>query len=390
MKIAIFSDTFFPSTNGVVSVVHQSAQTLASLGHQVIIVTVSTHTNKELKKITQGKFEIIRLPSLPFWGYRGERFTLPLGVAWLKLKRFKPEIIHSHTPFAVGWEAVICAKALKIPLVGTHHTFFDHYLRHIKLDYVWAKKLFSWKYVIAYYNCCDLILSPSQSLAQQLSANGLKKPIEVIFNPTDTDFFQSPVESDKKRELKNRAGIKGKSIVYMGRVSYEKSIDQVIQAFALAQKQVPDLVLMILGDGPEKNNLKILAKELGLKDKIIFSGKYVHNQALIDLLCANDLFVTASKSENMPVSLLEAMACGLPVIAANANGNPEIVKDNLNGLLVAPDNPEQLALKIVGLIKNHEQIKNFSLAARKFTLQYSMINFTKTLENNYIKLINKL
>lgn len=387
MRIAIFSDTYYPSANGVVTVVHQSAQALAEAGHKVAIVTISSHTEKKLKEITAGKFEIIKLPSLPFWGYKGERLTLPLGSAWLKIKKFKPEIIHSHTPFAVGWEAVLCAKALKIPLVGTHHTFFDHYLKHIKLDYQWAKKLFSWKYVNIYYNFCDLILSPSEALSKQLIANGLSKPIKVIFNPTDTEFFRSP--ADSKSELKKKADINGASIVYMGRVSYEKSIDQVIKAFAHLQKQMPKLTLMIMGDGPEKNKLKKLSLELGLDKKIIFTGRYSHDNALLDLLCANDIFVTASKSENMPVSILEAMSCGLPVVAAAAKGIPEIVKNNQNGLLTEPDQPEMLAEKIKELLNDNQKIKEFSAAARKFTLKFSKDNFIKNLEINYSKLIKK-
>ena len=128
----------------------------------------------------------------------------------------------------------------------------------------------------------------------------------------------------------------------MGRVSYEKDIDQAMQAFGTASRNLPDATLMIVGDGPERKKLESLAKKLGVEKKIIFTGM-LHREDLRDALRANDIFVTASRSENMPVSVIEAMACGLPVASVRAKGIPEIVDHGKNGLLVEPDRPEELA-----------------------------------------------
>ncbi|KKR21332.1 MAG: hypothetical protein UT48_C0010G0080 [Parcubacteria group bacterium GW2011_GWE2_39_37] len=388
MRIAIFSDTFFPQANGVVTVIWQSALALGELGHEVCIVSISNEISRvSLERKLNDRIKIINLPSLPFFGYKGERFTFPLGWSIRQIKRFKPDIIHSHTSFGVGWEAIFCAKILKIPLVGTHHTFFDHYLKHINLDFEIVKKL-SWKFFIAYFKYCDLLLSPSQALKDEFKKKGMNKPIEVIFNPTDIDFFIPPENEEYKKSLKQKYGIVDKSIIYMGRLSYEKSIDQVISAFAIVNKKKPQVKLMILGDGPEKTILEKLSAQLDLQHSVEFIGRYNHDQALIDLLNANDIFVTASKSENLPVSLLEAMACGLPIVAVDERGIPEVVKNKLNGYIVQADQPALLAKKIIELLEDKD-IDKFANASRELAKRYSSSTYAKNLEKHYAILINK-
>ena len=127
---------------------------------------------------------------------------------------------------------------------------------------------------------------------------------------------------------------------------------------------------------------------MGIKINVIFLG-FRHNHELAQALQANDVFVTMSKSENMPLSILEAMAIGLPVVAVNALGIPEIVKNNINGFLVSPDNPQEMANKILELIKDEELLKKFSRASRKLALNYSQERIAESLLNTYQNLVNK-
>lgn len=380
MKVAIFSDTFPPQINGVANVVYQSAKNLTALGHSVWVFTVCQKSQSK-SFWAEEKINVTILPSIPAGAYRGERLSLPVGKAFRRLKEFQPDVIDIHTPFGVGWEAVWAARKLKKPLVGTHHTFYDHYLKHIKADFNWVKK-FSWKYTAMFYNFCDLVLSPSHSLAQTLTQKGLKKPIEVLQNSIETDFFVPAPDKKTKDNLKKEFGIKGKSIVYMGRVSYEKSIDQVLKAFALLAKKEPSLTLMIVGDGPEKKKLEKLAAKLGIENKVIFTG-LLRGENLVHALQASDIFVTASKSENMPLSVLEAMSCGLPVVAAGEKGLIEIIKDGVNGFLVTADNPSGLAKKILQLLNDESLLKEFSQASRTQAMNYSKETVTKLLERFY-------
>ena len=388
MRIAIFSDTFFPQINGVANVAYQSAKSLADLGHEVVVFVASAKSNKETVK-NSGNFKVVFYPSMPAFVYPNERAAFPVGIsASVQLMKFNPDIIHSHTPFSIGWAAIFAAKSSGAKLVGTHHTFYDHYLKHVKMDYDWGKKL-SWKLTVGYYNFCDLVLSPTQSLADGLVENGLGKPVKIFQNPIDTEIF-APVTKIKKDSLKKKFGIPGLSLVYMGRLSYEKSIDQAIMAFALAVKNNPKIRLMLVGDGPEKAKLEQLCSDLKIADKVIFTG-VLRDSELAEALQANDAFITASKSENMPLSVLEAMATALPVVAVSEKGLKEMIKDGVSGLLSPADNAEKMSENILKIFSDAKLIKNMGAASRKSAEQYSGENITKSLEEIYKNiLINKI
>ncbi len=387
MRIAIFSDTFPPQANGVANVVYQSAKSLADLGHQVAVFTVSKNFFAKQLGTDTKNLTIISLPSVPALAYANERFHIPLSATFHRLKKFNPDIIHTHTPFGAGWMAVRGAKILKTPLVGTHHTFYDHYLKHVKMDYKWAKKA-SWRYTVGFYNHCHLVLSPTQALAETLLSKGLKKPVAIIQNSIDTNLFRPVSDTAIKDQLKSQFGIKGRSIVYMGRVSYEKNIDQVLKAFALMVKEIADFKLMIVGDGPERKNLEKLAENLGIKNNVIFTG-FLYKEDLVRALQANDIFITASKSENMPLSVLEAMATGLPVITVKEKGLGEIVKENVNGFFAETDNPKDVAEKTLKLLTDSRLIEKFSIASRNLALEYSKEKVAAKLEEAYKKVLNK-
>ena len=376
MKIAIFSDTFPPQVNGVANTVFNSASSLAEKGHIIRVYTVSETCDEELTRKTDGKFSVFKLPSIGIPSYPGERSSLPLGITLGDVRSFSPDIIHVHTPFSVGWEGVLCSKKMKIPLIGTHHTFFDHYLKHIHLEYDWAKRL-SWKYTVAFYNKCDLIISPTMSLANGLRNNKLKKPIEILSNTVDTDTFQ-PIAGISK---------KGKKVAYMGRVSYEKNIDQAIKAISITAKKISDIKFYIIGNGPEKNNLENLSKDLKIQNNVIFTG-YLFGNDLNKQLNDCDIFLTPSKSENMPLSVLEAMSAGLPILAVSSLGMNEIIKNNENGFLLPPDDPQKTAEKIIELIYNEEKIKKIGKCSREMAMEYSKSKITDKLVGIYKKTIN--
>jgi len=385
MKIAIFSDTFSPQINGVARVAHQSAEILAKLGHQVMVLTAAARTNKE-KLTSNNGFSVAFCPSLPVGVYPGERAALPFGFsAFSKIKKFGPEIIHSHTPFAIGWGSVFASKISGIKLIGTHHTFYDHYLKYIKMDYRWAKWL-TWKYTVRYYNFCDLVISPSKSLADELVNRGLYKPIRIIANAIDTNFFK-PATPEIKKRLKKKFGIADCSLIYMGRLSYEKNIDQALRAFSLAAKENSRISFMIVGDGPEKINLENFASDLGIRNKVIFTG-FLRDGKLLETLQASDIFITASKSENMPLSVLEAMATGLPIVAVAEKGMPEIVKNGINGFLAGADDWRTMSEHILQICSDKKLREKFSSASHVLAADHSPANIGGLLEKTYQEVLN--
>lgn len=360
MKIAIFTDTMFPEqVNGVARVASRSAERLRERGHDVRVWSVQN------------------VPSVPFWGYPGERIGLPLGKAFFEVRSFNPDVIHSHTPFGLGWEAIVAAKILNIPLVGTHHTFFNHYLEHVNLNNSLMQKI-SWKYTVLHYNRYDLVLSPSQALLAEMQENGLRGKTIFFPNGIDTDFF-APSPSTKKS---------GTSLIYMGRVSYEKSIDQVIKAFKIINSARPETTLTIIGPGPERKKLETLVKDLGLEKKVIFTGT-LHGKEHLKALQNADMFLTASKTDNMPLAVIEAMSVGLPVIGVGALGIPEIVKDSQNGYIIPPDDVKAMAEKTLALLNDTKLRQKFSAASRELALAYGERENTEILETIYNSLINQ-
>jgi len=359
MKIAIFTDTIFPDeVNGVARVASRSAETLKERGHDVRVWSTRN------------------VPSVPFWGYPGLRLAFPVGKAFWEVRSFQPDIIHTHTPFGLGWEAVVSAKLLNIPLVGTHHTFFDHYLKHIKLDNALMKNI-SWKYLTFHYNRYDIVLSPSQALLNEIRRNGLAQKTIAFPNAIDTKFFAHPARIHRKH---------ARSLIYMGRVSYEKSIDQVIKAFKLINTEKPETTLTIVGDGPERKKLEELVKKLHLENKVIFTGT-LHGQAHLKTLQDADIFLTASKTDNMPMAIMEAMSVGLPIVGVNALGIPEMVKDGLNGYVVAPDDLKSMAQKTLALLEDDALREKFSKTSRELALGYGEEKNAEILENIYNALI---
>jgi len=385
MRIAIFSDTFPPQVNGVASAAYQSAKALAERGHQVMVFTVMRSRAAVRSAPVSDKFSVVTIPSFAVPAYPGERCGWLMGASLNRLRKFRPDVIHTHTPFVVGWEAILGGKLLGIPIVGTHHTFYGHYLKHVKADYKWTRK-FSWRYTVGFYNRCDVVLSPSQSLADAMFQAGLKRPIVTLQNFVDTDLFR-PVKSKKTREeIKRGFGVRGPSLVYMGRVSYEKNIDDVIKAFVSAHKRDYSLQLMIVGDGPEKNNLLKLVVDLGVKLSVIFTG-VLKGEELVRALQANDVFLTASRSENMPLSLLEAMAVGLPFVTVREKGLAEIVKDGVNGYFAETGNAEDMADKTIKLLSKPALLKRFGDASRSLAMEYSKDTVMSELEKIYERVI---
>ncbi len=381
MRIAIYSDTFFPQINGVANVAYQSAVFLSEAGHDVLVCAPAI----ALHKVDPAwKFKVVTLPSLPTWIYRGERAVLPFGLGvWRALRTFKPEIIHSHTPFGAGWAAVAAARWWKVPLVGTHHTFFDHYLKHVYLDFSLGRK-FSWKYTVWYYNRCSVIVSPSRSLAADLITHGLTRPVQIVHNAVDTDLFH-PYTPDQKDVLKK--------LVYMGRLSYEKDIDEVLEVFAEVRKEMlkkrKSVQLLLIGDGPEREKLEVLARELGVSEHVTFTGMLTGSD-LAERLGEADVFVTASKSENMPLSVLEAQATGLPVVCFAEKGLTEIVSDGVDGFLSKAGDILGMRDNILKLLGNATLLKEMSGQARLNAEKYSRDMIRKQLEYIYEKEIKNL
>src|SRR3989344_1178957 len=373
MKIAVFTDTFVPQVNGVVTSILNSTTNLAKRGNKIMIFSPKIGKRLNLHK----NIEIVELKSFNLLKrYKEMEVRIPTFLNVLKkVKRFNPDIIHINTPLGIGDEGFLCAKVLKKPIVGTYHTLLPDFLRHINLAGLEKREFMryiTWKYSNFIYNGCNIVTVPSKMIKKKLRKNGLKARIGVVSNGVDLNKFY------KKKVKKN-----GITILHIGRISYEKNVDVVLQAMKLISgyKKVK---FMIVGGGPDLERLKNYSRKINLNVK--FTGN-VENERLVDYYNKADIFVTASTIETEGIVLLEAMACGLPIVGVDKLAIPEVVRDGENGFIAKVNNPEDIARCLTKLVKNPDLIKRLSNNSLKIVKKYSLENSINKLERIYNSLL---
>src|SRR3989339_381462 len=245
MKIAILSDNFYPELSGISDSIIALAKELAKLGHHIRFYVPKYSkknfeiVNRPYQEINLGKnISIYRLPSIPFPGNTKQtRLVFPLGWAFKDLKKFAPDLIHTHLFFGVGIEALIASKLLKIPLIGTNHTNISAFIKHLPIKLPAINKLFL-RCVSSYYNHCCFLSTPSQDLANEMKKYGLHGKIKILSNPIDLKSFK-PASSRLKGKIKKKSPVHSPTIIYAGRLSPEKNINILLQAIAIVKQTIP-------------------------------------------------------------------------------------------------------------------------------------------------------
>ncbi|MBN4077385.1 glycosyltransferase [Sulfobacillus acidophilus] len=379
MKIAFFSDVYYPYTSGVVTSIINFSKKLNDRGHKVCLFTSEYDENNTNPS---PKLEVYRLKSTSaFSNYPGFKTVSPLSFikCFKAIKKIKPDIIHVHTPTALGWFAYFCGKILKIPVVNTYHTLLGDIgqcvsiLKYCKPSTI--EKLISF-YTRFYYNKSQVIISPSQPIKNYLQSIGIKKPINIVSNGVNFNTF-------KKIDTQKTAGIK---FIHVGRLSFEKNVDVILKSFKKALCSLPSSKLIIVGSGPDELKLKNLAKSLKIDNSIDFVGR-LENNLLYKVYSNADIFITASTIETEGIVLLEAMSCGLCVIGVDKLAIPYIIKHNENGLIAQPFCHNEIAKHMVtlGLDKNLRDA--FSLESLKKVKQFNLDFSIKKIENSYMQAI---
>ena len=282
MRIAMFSDNFYPELSGISDSIIATASQLAKSGHHVRIYAPRySKNNYNIANISEREIDagdnvsVYRFPSLPFpTGTKQSRLVIPTGFFCIRdLKKFKPDLIHSHQFFGVGIEALLGSKFLEVPFVGTNHTAITEFVRYSPIKAKWFAKL-SLKYVNWYYGKCDFISAPSKSVIDEMQSFGFEVDSRVISNPVDMDAFNSFADSTdiERAGLKKKFGVNNKTVVYAGRFAPEKNIDVIVRAVALAKENIPDINLAMAGHGVLLDEMKGLSEELGIADNVRFLG----------------------------------------------------------------------------------------------------------------------
>ena len=389
MNIAIFTDSFLPHVSGVCSAVINQANELARQGHQVMIFRPKAFGSHAKKKIESSgelaaKIRDVAI-SLPSIRQPGLRIAIPTVAPNLPvLRRFRPDIVHVHTEWGCGWEGVMLAKMLRKPLVGTFHTFFaePEYLKQFHLPNHRLTQEMMWRYSVFFYNHCDRILSPSRSVAQQLTDRGAEKLPHLMSNGIPQ--YRRVPDEDIVRE-RRALGVEDAFVfLYVGRLSEEKSLPVLLQAFKQVSVLREGARLVVMGDGPVRKELEALSASLDLKNRVFFTGSVPHVELVRrNLPRLGQVFVTASKTENQPVSLLEAMSFGVPLIGPDAKGIPELIRPEQTGLLFPPDDVEALGGAMLRMMDDLALRVRCGEAARVHASENSIENIVNQLVFHY-------
>ncbi len=383
-KIAVFTDTYLPQVNGVVTYLFDSLRMLAKNNS---IVLFAPGEGKFHSEDVGPNFRIHWIPSAPFPFYEGYRMAF-VDYARINniLKEEKPDIIHIHAPVNLGLQGIIAGRKRKIPIVITYHTHFPDYFPHLfngKLPKVLGGiSGYTVKKIIKHtFKKADIVTAPSKELVRELEGYGLHN---VVYLPNGVDLSRvraSKIERDNF--LKSHKIPSGKKVIlYLGRISFEKRIEYLLEAFRLIEQK--DRFLVIAGGGPYVKNFRELAAKMGIKN-VVFTD-FVKNIGAA--YSCGTIFASASDSETFGLTFVEAMHMGLPVIGVAKFGANEVIKSG-SGLLVQPGSVGELADAMEKLLKNEPLRKKMAKEAKKTAKEYSIEKSIKHTWDIYERLIRE-
>lgn len=381
MKILIAADLHWPTINGVATFSRNLAQGLAARGHEVVVIAPS-QTGRRYKEIDEN-YLIERTRSLPFPFYQNFRISMmPQAEVRSIIKRFKPDVIHIQMLMGNGRAAMIYGKKFGIPIVATNHAMPENLLDNLRLLAPFAKPIgyMMKEYGARFHSNADYVTLPTQAAIDLFddSIDDIQVPIKAISNGIDLSKFRPgkvPAGMRAKYGIPERVPV----VTYLGRLDSEKHVGALVKAFA---KVLPRTKahLMIVGSGNDYDNLGELAKDLGIADHVTLTGR-IPEEDKPGIHRIGKVFVMTSPVELQCISMLEAMASGLPVIGVDDGALGELVHDGKNGYLVQTDDDEVMADKIVHLLSDEKlrekMAKESVKIAKTHDLNYTLDEFEK-------------
>lgn len=382
MKIGIFTDTYYPEINGVANSTYELKKGLELLGHTVYIFTVSNPTASQ-----ETKAGVFRIASVPFPMLKERRIGCTVPKAWKrKIKKLHLDIIHTQTEFMMGHLGGKLANWLNIPHIHTYHTIYEDYLSYLHMP---DKKCF--RKVVRRFSrlCCnhaDEIIVPTKKVQELLGQYGVKKEVHVIPSGISLDKFAKP---DKKhvQELKLQLGIPEDKLIllYIGRLSTEKNITELLNLIH-DTKNRKNLILLLVGDGPEREALENQVKELELEASVIFAGMAPFDN-IEDYYALGDIFVSASTSETQGLTYIEALASGMPLLVRQDECLNGVLSEYENGVSYTDGTTFQKGLHYLSIHygKNVQKTQ-----IKESVAQLGRAGFAERVEHLYLQKIKKI
>ncbi|HEU5359886.1 MAG TPA: glycosyltransferase, partial [Candidatus Deferrimicrobiaceae bacterium] len=325
MNILMVTNAFLPHVGGVARSVQGFTAEFRRGGHRVVVVAPI------FEGIPRNETDVIRVPAIQ--NFNGSDFSVPVPVSGKvisALKTFIPQIVHSHHPFLLGDTALRVAATRDIPVVFTHHTMYEKYTHYVPGDSPRLKR-FVLDLVTGYCNLCDAVIAPSQTVAEEIGRRGVKVPVEVIPTGVNVGVFSS----GNGDAFRKRMGIPPDAFLigHVGRLAPEKNLEFLAGCVIRFLHRTRRAHFLLVGEGVLKKEIERTFAAQELAERFHSLGVMDHPE-LASAYQAMDVFVFASRTETQGMVLTEAMAAGTPVVAVDASGVREVVRDGENGRLV--------------------------------------------------------
>ena len=413
MKILIATAVYHPMTNGVAVFSHNLAIGLAKRGHEVVVVCPSQTGRNYTRMIDnvktfflksvnakvypdqihavpeKRKFLGVRWPNL--WYKHGLRVSVfPAREIRKILREFRPDVVHVQVSDPIGLSVVYFARRYNIPVVTTEHNqpeVLTDPLHMPKLIKKPANALLS-AYFRNRQSKSDFVTMPTeQAIRNLLAKREIGVPVAAISNGVDLTNFK-PGKASKEIYKKYNLPEEKPIVLYVGRVDPEKRIDVVIKAFQKVSDEMPEALMIIVGDGVDRARLEKLVKKLKLDKSVRFLGKVLPPD-LYELYKIGTVFATASEIETQGIVLIEAAATGLPLVAVDKGAVAEICKNRENGFLCRPGNVDEIARALKEILANIETQKKFSKKSLALSKEHDFENTLDRFTNIYQRLVDK-
>lgn len=366
MRVVMVSDVYFPRINGVSTAIRTYRQALA--GHGVDVRLIAPDYGGP-----RGDDEawITRVPGRAIPRDPEDRLVRwnAMHDAVESVAEEGCDLIHVQTPFVAHYAGCSTAKRYGVPVLATYHTLFEEYLKHYAplIPAGWLRGL-ARRFSRRQCNALDAVIVPSHAIERRLGDYGVTSPMHIL--PTGVSLAQ-PAESGRD-DFRRRHGIDPARPValFVGRVAHEKNIDYLLDVVDLARAWVPDVLLVIAGEGPALDALRRRVADRGLQPCVQFIGYLDRQRELPACYAAADVFVFASRTETQGLVLLEAMACGLPVVALAEMGTVDILGAG-RGAIVPEDNPYAFALAVADVLRDPVMRHIMSADARAYAAEWS-------------------
>ena len=364
MRVAIFTETFLPSTDGVVTRLRYTLDEFERLGDEAMVFAPALGGPD-----SYAGAEIYRVPGVPFPHYPQIRLSPPHPGVARALKRFQPDVVHAVNPVCLGIGGVYLARRNKVPLVCSYHTNVAVYANYYRLSFMVDFTRNVTRFV---HNQAQVNLCTSETTKEYLLQEGIKR-VRVWPQGVDAGRFGPGHATTEWRERLTGGYPEERLLIYVGRLGAEKNIDKLKSVF-----EVPGTRLAIIGDGPSRNELEGAFSGT----PTVFTG-ILKGEDLAHAYATGDIFLFPSTTETLGMAMIEALASGLPVVAARSGASHEVVDEGKTGLLYEPDSEEDLVSCVSRLSDDEGLRRKMGIKARAVAEERNWERSTRALRGYY-------